>query len=179
MTLKKRGNVYHMIFQIDGVIVRESTKTADKRLAEQIHAKRKGELFSEVVVKGRKPIKCEAAIAAFLKSRRGTAGWASAEVKLRPFSCFSGRNLHDIKAHDVQEVIRKNQEATTIKTKDGVVRKKGNSANTRSQSRRGSACSSRTTTAQATSMCQSRLFMNSTIGTLRTRTRSSSRASPT
>jgi integrase len=56
MTLKKRegSDKWYMFFQIDGVIVRESTKTADKRLAEQIYAKRKGELFSEVVVRGRK-----------------------------------------------------------------------------------------------------------------------------
>jgi len=113
-----------------GLMCGKATKTTDKRLAEQMYAKRKGEVFSEVVVKGRKPIKCEKAIEAFLKSRRGTAGWASAEVKLRPFRCFTGRNLHDIKAHEVQEVIRNNQEAATITTSNGIVRKKGNSANT-------------------------------------------------
>jgi hypothetical protein len=50
----KRGRIYNLAFQIDGVVVRESTRTADKRDAERIYAKRKGELFSEVVIIKRK-----------------------------------------------------------------------------------------------------------------------------
>jgi len=132
MTLKKRAGSdnYYMSFQIDGVIVRESTKTADKRLAEQIYAKRKGELFSEVVVKGRKPIKVEKALALFRKSRIGTAGAESLQVKTRVFETFAGRNLHEIKAHEVLEAVKELQLAPTITTKNGVVRKKGNSINT-------------------------------------------------
>ena len=51
---RPRSPFWYMSFMIDGVDVRESTKTTDKRLAEKMYAKRKGEVFSEVVVKGRK-----------------------------------------------------------------------------------------------------------------------------
>ncbi len=132
MALKKRAgsDYWQMVFQIDGVVVRESTKTADKRLAEQIYAKRKGELFSEVVVRGRKPIKVEKALTLFRKSRVGTAGAESLEVKTRVFEKFAGRNLHEIKGHEVLEAVKELQLSSTITTKTGVVRKKGNSVNT-------------------------------------------------
>jgi hypothetical protein len=130
MALKKRGRIYHMIFQIDGVIVRESTRTADKREAERIEAKRKGELFSEVIIKGRKPIKCEKALELFRRSRRGMASEESLEVKTRPFQGFAGRDIHDIKPNEVIEALREVQQSTTCVTKNGVVRKKGNSLNT-------------------------------------------------
>jgi hypothetical protein len=71
--------------------VRESTKTADKRLAKQIYSKRKGELFSEVVVKCRKSIKVERAIALFRKARTGTVGEDSLEVKMRVFAKFDAQ----------------------------------------------------------------------------------------
>lgn len=119
-----------MIFQLDGVIVRESTKTTDKRLAEQIYAKRKGEVFSEVIVIGRKPIKFEKAIELFRKSRTGSAGEDSLEVKTHVFAKFTGRYLHDIKGHEVLEAVKELQLKNFVTTKTGVVRKKGNSLNT-------------------------------------------------
>ena len=69
MALILRGKTYHARFMLNGVLVAKSTKCTNKREAEKIEAKWKGEMFTEVVVKQRKPIYVEKAIAAFIKER--------------------------------------------------------------------------------------------------------------
>lgn len=102
MALIKRGNIWHVRVQVAGVMIAKSTKTANKRLAEQLEAKWINQIHSEVVVAGRRPVTLEKAIAAFLESRRGTAGYSSAEVKLRVFMPLHDRMLHEIKADELR-----------------------------------------------------------------------------
>ena len=102
MALIKRGNIWHVRVQVAGVMIAKSTKTANKRLAEQLEAKWINQIHSEVVVAGRRPVTVEKAIGAFLESRRGTAGYGSAEVKLRVFVALHDRMLHAIKADEVR-----------------------------------------------------------------------------
>lgn len=99
MALIKRGKIFHVRAQMGGVMIAKSTKTSNKRLAEQIEAKWVAEVHSEVVVKGRKPITVDKAVAAFLEQRRGTVGYSSCEIKMRPWtSTFGKLMLHDVAA---------------------------------------------------------------------------------
>lgn len=102
MTLIKRGDIWHVRTQVAGVMIAKSTKSKNKRIAEQLEAKWVSEVHAEVVVAGRKPITVAKAIAAFLESRRGTVGYESAEIKLRAFKPFSKQMLHEVKASDLQ-----------------------------------------------------------------------------
>ncbi len=102
MALIKRGKIWHVRIQVAGVMIAKSTKTANKRLAEQLEAKWINQIHSEVVVAGRKPVKVEKAIAVFLESRRGTAGYSSAEIKLRAFVPLHDRMLHEVDADELR-----------------------------------------------------------------------------
>ncbi|MDM0042172.1 site-specific integrase [Variovorax sp. J22R193] len=102
MALLKRGKIYHVRAQVGGVMIAKSTKTANKRLAEQIEAKWISEVHAEVIVAGRKPITVEKAIEVFLASRRGTPGWESAGIKLRAFEPFYKGMLHEADAEAVR-----------------------------------------------------------------------------
>lgn len=102
MPLIKRGRIWHVRTQVAGVTIAKSTKTANRRVAEQLEAKWIAEVHSEVVVAGRKPLTTEKAIAAFLESRRGTAGYESAAVKLRIFKPFHSMTIHEVSPREVQ-----------------------------------------------------------------------------
>ncbi|TDK63697.1 tyrosine-type recombinase/integrase [Sapientia aquatica] len=104
MALIKRGEVYHVRTQVAGVLIAKSTKTKNKRIAEQLEAKWISEIHSEVVVAKRMPITVEKAIEEFLLSRRGTAGHVNAENKLQMFSALAKLKLHEVKAADVQSI---------------------------------------------------------------------------
>lgn len=104
MALIKRGKIWHVRVQVAGVMIAKSTKTANKRLAEQLEAKWINQIHSEVVVAGRKPVTAGKAIASFLESRRGTAGYSSAEIKLRVFEPLGDRMLHEIKADELRSL---------------------------------------------------------------------------
>lgn len=102
MALIKRGKIWHVRTQVGGVMIAKSTKTANKRIAEQLEAKWISEVHAEVVVAGRKPITVEKAIAVFLDSRRGTAGYGSAEIKMRMYRPFHKDLIHEVRASDLQ-----------------------------------------------------------------------------
>ena len=102
MTLIKRGHIWHVRVQVAGVLIAKSTKSKNKRVAEQLEAKWVSEVHAEVVVAGRKPITVEKAIATFLESRRGTVGYESAEIKLRAFKPFFKQMLHEVTATAIQ-----------------------------------------------------------------------------
>ncbi len=104
MALIKRGEIWHVRRMVGGVMIAKSTKTTNKRLAEQLEAKWASEVHSEVVVAGRKPITVEKAIAEFLNSRRGQAGHSSAEIKLRPFQTLNTKMVHEVTQAELLEV---------------------------------------------------------------------------
>ena len=101
MALLKRGKIYHVRAQVGGVMIAKSTKTANKRVAEQLEAKWISEVHTEVVVRNRRPITVQKAIEKFLEQRRGQAGCSSAEIKFRAFQPFYSQLLHEVKATEL------------------------------------------------------------------------------
>jgi integrase len=101
MSVFKRGNIYHVRAQVGGVMIARSTKSSNKRIAEQLEAKWISEVHAEVVIAGRKPVTLEKAITAFLAARRGTAGYGSCEIKLRAWQPFYKQMMHEISAADI------------------------------------------------------------------------------
>src|ERR1700710_2011448 len=84
MTLKKRGDIWHWRRMIDGQIFARSTKTSDKRLAEQMAARWDAEVLREIVLDGTKPVLAHAAIDAFLKSRlAASSGTSNARIHMK------------------------------------------------------------------------------------------------
>jgi hypothetical protein len=74
MSLLLRGSTWHIRKTVAGVMIAESTKTGNRRLAEQIMAKRVSEVTQAVMLGGKKPIKLHKAIDEFIASRAQTAG---------------------------------------------------------------------------------------------------------
>lgn len=85
MALIKRGSVWHWRETIRGRIQARSTKTDDKKLAEQMVAQWKAELLQQLVVKGSAPVQVHTAIKAFLNARKGTPGHGSATLHMCHF----------------------------------------------------------------------------------------------
>ena len=104
---------------VNGVLVAKSTKCTNKREAERVEAKWKGEVFTEVVLKQRKPITVEKAIAAFQKVRVGTIGHESCEIKMRPWvAAFKDRMLHEVSGEGVLTEARRliNEDEYSVNT---------------------------------------------------------------
>jgi integrase len=101
MALIKRGDIYHVRAQVAGVMIARSTKTKNKRIAEQLEAKWISEVHSEVVVANRMPITFEKAVIKYAESRRGTRVHHTIASKFKLFNVFANRTLHEIKAAEV------------------------------------------------------------------------------
>jgi integrase len=106
MALIKRGNIFHVRKMVGTVLIARSTKTSNKRIAEQLEAKWVSEVHAEVVVAGRKPITVQKAIALFLESRRGQAGHQSAQIKLMMFAQFNHMMLHEVDPNEIATICR-------------------------------------------------------------------------
>jgi integrase len=104
MALIKRGNIYHVRTQVAGVKIAKSTKTSNKRVAEQLEAQWISEVHSEVVIAKRRPITFEKAIVAYKESRRGTTAHRNIGNKFAIFSELSKLNLHELKTADIQNI---------------------------------------------------------------------------
>jgi integrase len=105
MTVYKRGEIFHVRAQVGGIKIARTTKSSNRRVAEQLEKKWVSEVFDEVIVAGRRPITVAKAVEMFLASRRGLKGQANAEVRLRPFvKNFGSRFLHDVEAGEVREM---------------------------------------------------------------------------
>jgi len=108
MTLKKRGDIWHWRRMIDGQIFARSTKTSDKRLAEQMAAKWDAEVLREIVVDGTKPVTVHAAIDAFLKSKVAESGGTSnAKVHMKWWYKLPNVPLKSITLAQLQEIVQK------------------------------------------------------------------------
>lgn len=100
-----RGNTWHIRKVIKGVTLAESTHTGNRRLAEQIMAKRITELTTELVLAGKKPIKLHDAIDLFVKSRSHLPSAQSCEIHLRYFKACPNHYLDRITDSDLDAVI--------------------------------------------------------------------------
>lgn len=101
-----RGGVWHMRKVIKGVMLAESTRTSNRRLAEQILAKRINELTQELVLAGKRPIKLHDAIDAFVKSRGHLASAQNCEIHIRYFKNAPNHYLDRITDAELQAVIQ-------------------------------------------------------------------------
>lgn len=86
--LRKRGKYYQADYNIRGHRVRESTRTADKSLAEEVAARRYAELFRQVQVGTRPAWKWSDAVARYLTEKGGKRRTRSTVYLLRRLSPY-------------------------------------------------------------------------------------------
>lgn len=106
MALIQRGKIWHVRAQVGGILIAKSTKTANRRTAEQLEKKWVSEVHEETVIKGRKPVKVQAGIEAFLHSRVGTKGHLSAVTKMRLWQPLAAKTMHEVTARELQDLAR-------------------------------------------------------------------------
>lgn len=105
MSLTLRNGVYHWRKLINGVPLARSTKTGDKKLAEQIAATWESDAIKEIVLAGNKPVQIAKLREEFLAARAGTAGQANARRALDRFKVFENRYAKDITEGEALQVI--------------------------------------------------------------------------
>ena len=111
MALTERNGIWHWRKIVQGHTFARSTKTGDKKLAEQISALWEAEAIKEVVLKGTKPVLLHSVIKAFLDARKGTGGHANAQVHLKHFLALPNVRMGDLTLDQVQGVIQKRRDA--------------------------------------------------------------------
>jgi integrase len=111
MALTERNGIWHWRKIVQGHTFARSTKTGDKKLAEQIAALWEAEAIKEVVLKGTKPVLLHAVIKAFLDARKGTGGHANAQVHLKHFLALPNARMSDLTLAQLQGVIQKRRDA--------------------------------------------------------------------
>jgi integrase len=113
MPLIKRGDVFHWRKTINGQILSKSTKTSDRKLAEQMAAKWEAESLKEIIVDGTKPVTVYQAIDAFLKSRKGTGGYSNACVHTKWWYKLPDVSLKQITIAQLQSIIEMRRDENT------------------------------------------------------------------
>lgn len=111
MALTERNGIWHWRKVVQGHTFARSTKTGDKKLAEQIAALWEAEAIKEVVLKGTKPVLLHSVIKAFLDARKGTGGHANAHVHLKHFLALPNVRMGDLTLAQLQGVIQKRRDA--------------------------------------------------------------------
>lgn len=111
MALTERNGIWHWRKIVQGHAFARSTKSGDKKLAEQIAALWEADAINEVVLKGTKPVLLNLVIKAFLDARKGTGGHANAHVHLRHFLALPNVRMGDLTLAQVQGVIQKRRDA--------------------------------------------------------------------
>jgi hypothetical protein len=96
---------------INGQILTRSTKTADRKLAEQIAAKWEAEAVKEIFVDGRKTVLIHNAIDAFLRAKKGTGGYSNARVHMAWWRKLANKPLKNAELHEVQAIVAERWEA--------------------------------------------------------------------
>jgi len=113
MALTERNGIWHWRKIINGHTFARSTKTGEKKLAEQIAALWEAEAIKEVVLKGTKPVLLHAVIKAFLDARAGTGGVANAKVHLKHFLALPNVRMSDLTLAQLQGIIQNRRTAGT------------------------------------------------------------------
>ena len=111
MSLTLRNGIWHFRKMINGQTVARSTKTGDKKLAEQIALKIESEFVTSVVIQGVKPVRLYEAITAFLRARKGTGGYENACTHLNHWKrLLADKPVKDVQLFEVQEAIATRRE---------------------------------------------------------------------
>lgn len=113
MALIKRGSVWHWRETIRGRILARSTKTDDKKLAEQMVAQWKAEFLQQLVGKGAAPVSLHTAIKTFLNARKGTPGHGSAVLHMSWWKKLPDVLLSEITLNQLHGIIDKRETAGT------------------------------------------------------------------
>jgi len=116
----EEGSVWHWRETIRGRIHARSTKTDDKKLAEQIVAQWKAELLQQLVIKGSVPVPVHTAIKAFLSARKGTPGHGSATLHMSWWKKLPNIPLHEITLTQLHDIIEQREAAGTAYNTIGV-----------------------------------------------------------
>jgi integrase len=111
MALTERNGIWHWRKVVQGHTFARSTKTGDKKLAEQIAALWEAEAIKEIVLKGTKPVLLHSVVKAFLDARKGTGGHANARVHLKHFLALPNVRMGDVTLAQLQGVIQKRRDA--------------------------------------------------------------------
>jgi integrase len=85
MSLVKRGNskFWYVQFQIENQTIIRSTKTTDRRAAEQVAAKIRADVHAELLLGKKERITLEAALHRFANTKTGTANYRNLESQIR------------------------------------------------------------------------------------------------
>jgi hypothetical protein len=111
VALTERNGIWHWRKIVQGHTFARSTKTGDRRPAEQIAALWEAEAIKEIVLKGTKPVLLHAVIKAFLDARKGTGGHANAQVHIKHFLALPNVRMGDLTLAQLQGVIQKRRDA--------------------------------------------------------------------
>lgn len=105
MALIQRNGIWHVRKMVNGVMLAKSTKTANKRQAEQIEAQLVAELVQDVVVSGQTAISLKKIMELYLAER---ASYPSLDIATRVFSKFKvikEKNFKEITTKHIDDVI--------------------------------------------------------------------------
>ena len=100
-----RNKIWHLRFMMKGVMIAESTHTANLREAEMILARRKSELIQDVILDDKRISKFHAAIDAFVNSRHTESSKKYATYSMSKFRVIADNDLKKIERHSVLKVV--------------------------------------------------------------------------
>jgi len=108
MTLHKRNGIWYWRKMVKGEVFSRSTKTADKKLAEQIVKQWAHEAVKTVVYDGERPVSLHEAIEGFLDERMHTPGYQSACKHLGHWkNALANVPMKSLRQHEVKAVVAK------------------------------------------------------------------------
>lgn len=105
MALEMRGKYWFSRFMIEGHSFARSTKTADRKLAEQIESVWRADAVKSLMISGEKPISLFSAIDGYLAERTGKGGQGNARVHFSHFKHIGDKPMKSIRLHEATEVI--------------------------------------------------------------------------
>ena len=106
MTIKLRGDVYWMDVQINGVRIRESLKTADKKQAQNLYDIRRAELWQGKVLKARPKRTFKEACARWLTEKAHKKSLSEDKKKIEFFlSKFADKQLTELTRDEIEAVL--------------------------------------------------------------------------
>ncbi len=98
--LKKRGNVWWIHLRVHGIRYRRSAKTADKRLAQELHDKLAAEFWNR---KHMGFVPYAQAVEAYMQAKRGQASWDANLTRLQRIG-LDGYMLQDIGRREIEDI---------------------------------------------------------------------------
>lgn len=106
MALIQREGIWHVRKMVNGIMLAKSTKTTNKRQAEQIEAKWVAELVQNVLVAGQAPVTLARVMTEFLAPRVALKSYGMAVTSLKKFEGFKQQYFKDIKTTDIDKLMQ-------------------------------------------------------------------------